>query len=145
MFRRLIAVPVALSAGLLFAACSSGSSSSETTTTAGRAKADVVVPVDSSGQPQQLKVGQTLDVELKSATGTNYSWSVKSGYDSKVVSPDGDPVSAPTKAGMPGAPQITTYRFRAVGAGSTTLTFELKDNSTGELGSTVTVPVAVSA
>lgn len=131
-------------AGLVLVACSSSKSSSTTTTTAARAKADVVVTGTNPG-PQQLKVGQTMDVEVSAPTGTNYSWSVKSGYNTGVVAQEGTPSAVPTKPGMPGAPAVTTFRFKAVGAGSTTVVIENKDNSSGAVGTTVSVPVTVTA
>jgi predicted secreted protein len=129
------------------AACGSSSSkdaSGSSTTTAAAAKADVVVTQADAGKSQTLTVGQTMDVEVSAPTGTNYSWSVSSGYSTAVVKQTGEPQRAATKPGMPGAPAITTFRFTAVGAGSTTIAIENKDNSSGAVGQTVSVPVTVT-
>jgi len=97
-----------------------------------------------AGKPQTLTVGQTMDVEVSAPSGTNYSWSVQSGYNTAVVTQTGEPRGVPTKPGMPGAPTLTTFRFTAAGPGTTTVTIQNKDNSSGAVGQSVSVPVAVT-
>lgn len=139
-----VVLSVASVAGL--AACSSDSGSKSSTTTAATTpKADVVVTKDSYSKPQTLTVGQKMDVEVSAPTGTNYSWSVREGYDTLVVSQDGAPVVTPTKEGMPGAPAVTTFRFTAIGAGKTDVWIDLRDNATGSAAQAVRVPVTVTA
>ena len=143
--RRAAVVDLSVASVAGLAACSSDSSSkSSTTTTATTPKADVVVTKDSYSKPQTLTVGQKMDVEVSAPTGTNYSWSVREGYNTAVVAQDGKPTAVPTKEGMPGAPAVTPFRFKAVGAGATEVVLENRDNSSGEIGQSVRVPVTVT-
>mgnify|MGYP006282821107 CR=1 FL=1 len=90
----------------------------------------------------EARVGDTLRVELKAATGTGYQW-LFAGCDS---TPNGEAASAateptvlkpqfdwhkgegtvqPTEPGKPGAPAYTVFEFSAATAGTSTLHFVL--------------------
>jgi predicted secreted protein len=143
---RIRVLALATLAGLVLGACGADSSSKQSSTTMVAAnQADVVVTANDNNQPQTLRVGQRLDVEVSAPTGTNYSWSVREGYNTQVVIQDGAPVVVPTKPGMPGAPAATTFRFLAVGSGATEIDVDLRDNATGSPAESVRVPVMVTA
>lgn len=124
--------------------CAKSSSTTNSTTISTAPKADVVVAQADYSKPQTLTLGQMMDVEVSAPTGTNYSWSVREGYDALVVSQVDAPVVTPTKEGMPGAPAVTTFRFRAIGAGTTDIWIDLRDNATGSAAQAVRVPVTVT-
>lgn len=70
-----------------------------------------------------LRVGQDLQVRLRSQAGTGYSWDLASGdggavaYRNRTNERDGDAESAP------GAAVWETFNFRARSPGQTVLTF----------------------
>jgi predicted secreted protein len=88
------------------------------------------------------KIGDTLRVELKAATGTGYQWmfagcdsnptddALKQATEPTVIKPlfdwqKGEGKVQPTEPGKPGAPAYTVFEFSAAQAGTSTMHFVL--------------------
>ncbi|MFZ4515166.1 MAG: protease inhibitor I42 family protein [Acidimicrobiia bacterium] len=141
-----VVIGAACVAAVSLGACSSNTKSGATTSTAGAkmTSANVVVTQANAGAVHALRIGQTMDVELKAASGTNYTWKVRNGYDTNVVTQVGEPTSMASQPGLPGGPLLTTFHFRAAGVGSAVIAIDLQNNTSGEVAETVDVPVSVT-
>jgi len=107
------------------------------------------VTVTASG-PATLAVGDTLVVTLPANPSTGYSWALTSAPAAAVLAAPGEPAYTPDRTGgapMPGAGGKATFRFAAVGAGSTRVVLAYRRG--WETGvppvETVTVEVTVTA
>ena len=83
----------------------------------------------------EARVGDTLRLELKAATGTGYQW-IFAGCEGDPADPKapltpqfnfrkGEGVIEPLEPGKPGGPAHWVFEFKAANAGSTTLHFML--------------------
>ncbi|MCC7161812.1 MAG: protease inhibitor I42 family protein [Anaerolineae bacterium] len=83
---------------------------------------DQTLTEQDNGKPVSLKAGDTMTVQLASNPSTGYSWQVISD-NAAVLEQVGEPqFDLGSKTPMPGAGGTETFTFRAVGAGTTTLT-----------------------
>lgn len=125
-------------------------SAAEASASASQAATSNTVAIDetSNGGAVTLDQGQELVIALAANPSTGFAWEVDQ-IDEAVLRAAGDAEFRPTSSepGIAGAPEIETLRFRAVGAGETTLTlvyrrpFEAAETPTPENSFTVQVTV----
>ncbi|NLE76352.1 MAG: protease inhibitor I42 family protein [Chloroflexi bacterium] len=72
-----------------------------------------------SNETVSLRVGSEMEISLAANPGTGYGWEVAE-VSLGVLEPLGEPVYT-AGAAMPGAPGVTTFRFRAVHQGESAL------------------------
>lgn len=84
---------------------------------------DKLITASDNGSEIRLRTGETLTVRLDSNPTTGYSWQVME-IDNTVLGQEGDPEykADPGSGGLAGAGGEETTRFKALGAGKTTLT-----------------------
>jgi predicted secreted protein len=103
----------ALLSGLLLAGCAAETTKSEV----------VVSACDTSARVPE---DGTLVVRLESQFTTGYLWSLSTEKAPTVVEAVGDPTTEPDNKDRDGGSQWQVFRFKAVAAGSETLTFHKK-------------------
>ncbi len=82
--------------------------------------ASVQVGNGNNGKTTSLKIGQTLEVALKSNPTTGYEWAVLKN-NPKLLAVVGASTYDPNKTGMAGAPTMQRLRFEGVKTGTVNL------------------------
>ncbi|MDD5591386.1 MAG: protease inhibitor I42 family protein [Dehalococcoidales bacterium] len=113
--RFVVLVAVAAMASLVLSGCSPAGSSAPGT---------VSVDESSSGKQVEIAAGGTLTVTLESNATTGFQWELKSVGDPAVLQSQGGTYNAPEDTGVVGAGGEEVWTFKALKAGTSSLSME---------------------
>jgi len=111
----MVLVAVAAMASLVLSGCSPAGSS---------APGAVSVDESSSGKQVEIAAGGTLTVTLESNATTGFQWELKSVGDPSVLQSQGGTYNAPEDTGVVGAGGEEVWTFKALKAGTSSLSME---------------------
>ena len=134
--RFVVLVAVAAMASLVLSGCSPAGSS---------APGAVSVDESSSGKQVEIAAGGTLTVTLESNATTGFQWELKSVGDPSVLQSQGGTYNAPEDPGVVGAGGEEVWTFKALKAGTSSLSMEYSQPWEGgsKAGQTFSLTVVV--
>jgi inhibitor of cysteine peptidase len=107
--------------------------------------APIELTASDSGSIVQAKVGDQIVISLEANPTTGYSWQLQSGLDDAVVSfVKEEYQQGATASGLVGAGGTDRIEFKAVGAGTTTISLAYVQAGSATQGDTFEVEVEVS-
>lgn len=105
---------------------------------------DVNLTDSASGRTISVATGATITIVLESNASTGYHWTVATAPDSAVLDAlSGSGAYAPSSSDLLGAAGTQTFRYRAVGDGTTRLVLTYVAPGTAEVGKTFRLAVEV--